>query len=81
MKKETPRARFIKECDPKKIATVAWDAMCMASTHDPDLVKAISETDHKLESWVKQLWREIDILKRQTERLGAPQYRMVRKGK
>lgn len=81
MKKETPRAKFIKEAAPKAIAAMTWDAMHMASTHDPDLVKAISETDHKLESWVKQLWREVDILKRQTERLGAPQYRMVRKGK
>jgi hypothetical protein len=59
-KKKSPRARFIESVDLKKLAGYAWDAMQLASTHDPDLE-----------------WR-ITVLERQTERLGAPQYRKVK---
>lgn len=80
MKNQSPRAKFIESVNLKKLAGHSWDAMKLASTHDPDLRQAIIETEKKLEDWVKQLWREIDILKRQMERLGAPQYRVVKKG-
>ena len=63
MKKLTPRANFIKNADIKKLAAYAWDAMQLASTHDPDLQARIA------------------ILERQTEILGAPQFRTVYKGK
>ena len=62
-KKQSRRARFIKEADLQTVAAWAWDAMMLVSTHDP-------EHEHRL-----------NILERQTERLGAPQYRVVRKGK
>lgn len=42
---------------------MAFDAMHMASTHDPDLLS------------------RIEVLERQMERLGAPQYRILKKGK
>lgn len=75
-----------------KTKIVSWDrflkveknstaALNLASVHDPDLVKEIKEINKKLEDWVKQLWREVDILKRQMVRLGAPEYRVLRKGK
>ena len=38
---QTPRAKFIAEADDKKVAARAWDAMIMASTHDPDLLRRI----------------------------------------
>ncbi|MCU1305189.1 MAG: hypothetical protein JWQ87_5473 [Candidatus Sulfotelmatobacter sp.] len=57
------RATFIKKSDPARVAAMAWDAMGLASTHDPDLLG------------------RIEILERQMERLKAPQYRLVRKGK
>jgi hypothetical protein len=60
---ESPRAKFIRTVDHKRLAGYAWDAMKLASHHDPDLVE------------------RIDIIERQLERLGAPQYRVLRKGK
>jgi hypothetical protein len=40
----TPRAKFIAEAskNPKKLAAYAWDAMQLASTHDPDHAKEIA---------------------------------------
>ena len=40
-KKKGPRAKFVDSADPKKIAALAWDAMQLASTHDPDLEERI----------------------------------------
>jgi len=63
MKKQSPKAKFIAEVDLKRLAGCAWDAMILASTHDPD---------HDI---------RLSILERQMERFGAPQYRVLRKGK
>jgi hypothetical protein len=40
----TPRAKFIKEAskNPKKLAAWAWDAMMLASSHDPDHSKDLA---------------------------------------
>ncbi len=74
---QTSRAKFMAKANQKDIAARAWDAMIMASTHDPD---------HSLE--IKCLKRDVNIIfskletiDRQLERLGAPQYRIFRKGK
>jgi hypothetical protein len=40
------------------------NALKLASTHDPDIMKWITELEYRL-----------DIAERQLERLGAPQYR------
>jgi hypothetical protein len=60
MKKQTPRANFIVTVDIKKLAGYSWDAMQLASKHDPDLLA------------------RIEIIERQLQRLGAPQYRRVK---
>jgi hypothetical protein len=41
----TPRAKFIAEAskNPKKLAAYAWDAMQLASTHDPDHAKSLKD--------------------------------------
>ena len=57
------RAKFIETASMKRLKGFAWDAMQLASTHDPDLLL------------------RIEVLERQMQRLGAPQYRAVRKGK
>ena len=61
--KLSARAKFIAEVDLKKLAGTTWDALMLASTHDPDLEM------------------RIDVLERQMERIGAPQYRLIKKGK
>ena len=50
MKKLSPRAKFIAEADIKKLAAFVWDAMQLASTHDPDHEKRL----RALERPVKQ---------------------------
>lgn len=61
MKTTSPRKKFIEQA--AHVAAYAWDAMELASTHDPD---------HE---------RRLEILERQMERIGAPQYRLVKKGR
>jgi hypothetical protein len=80
----TPRAAFIKNADLKRLAAYAWDAMQLASTHDPDLAKSIKQLEaFNRGYWLRhdELISRIEILGRQVERLGAPQYRIVRKVK
>lgn len=60
----TPRAKFVKKPNLEKVAAHAWDAMTMASTHDPDHAKELRE-----------LRSRIEVLERQMERIGAPLYR------
>jgi hypothetical protein len=81
----TPRTAFIaRMTDPKnakKLAAYVFDAMQLASTHDPDLVKDIKnltndanilfESKHRIQE-------RLDIVERQLERIGAPQYRVKR---
>lgn len=69
-KKMSPRSRFILETDFLQLKAYAWDAMQLASTHDPDHDRCL-----------KYLLHRVSILERQMERIGAPQYRTVYKGK
>ena len=64
------RAKFIASKDIKEIAAHAWDALTLASTHDPDHAKKLRELESRIE-----------VLERQMERIGAPQYRTIYKGK
>ena len=82
------RAKFIKESDIKKIAAVAWDALVLASTHDPDHEKQLRRLESLIYAEVKfqdrrfrDLERRVSVLERQMERIGAPQYRALCKGK
>ena len=59
-KKLTPRADFILNAPTEAIAKRAWDAMIMASTHDPDHQKEIN----KLNKRVERLERLIEDLQR-----------------
>lgn len=70
MKKLSPRARFIKLADGLEVKRCVWDALMLASSHDPDHAKEL-----------RDLRIRIEVLERQMERIGAPQYRLVRKGK
>jgi hypothetical protein len=65
----TNRAKFIATADEKKLRGWAWDAMMLASTHDPDHAKELRAITDRL-----------NIIERQLERIGAPQYRKVRTG-
>lgn len=49
------------------------DALKLASTHDPDLVKQIKA----LSKIIAAQFDRIVVMERQLERLGAPQYRRV----
>lgn len=69
MKKMSHRRRFINTATLADVAAHSWAAMDLACHHDPEHEKDI-----------KQLRDELDIVKRQLERIGAPQYRKVRKG-
>ena len=70
MKKLTPRAEFVKHASLARVRRRAWDAMAMASSHDPDHAKELLE-----------LRSRIEVLEREMERIGAPLYRTIRKGK
>lgn len=70
MKKLTPRAEFVKHACLKRVRQRAWDAMEMASTHDPDHAKELVE-----------LRSRVEVLERQMERIGAPRYRTICKGR
>ena len=45
----TPRAKFLKEMNLKDIASVAWDALMLASNHDPDLESRISILERQMQ--------------------------------
>jgi hypothetical protein len=84
----TPRAKFIKHASQRHIAQKAWDALMMASTHDPDLVKDIKRLEDLIYAEVKlqdrrfaDICGRLSIIERQLQRLGAPQYRVIYKGK
>ena len=87
-KKLSPRANFIATFDLKKLAGYVWDAMMLASTHDPDHSEYLDKLNDLIYAEVKLQDRRfsdtctrLSIVERQLERLGAPQYRVVRKGK
>jgi hypothetical protein len=64
-----------------KLVQQVKDALRLASTHDPDHAKLLNDHARWLVQLGTQLCNRIDIIERQLERLGAPQYRTVRKGK
>jgi len=65
----TPRAKFIASRDEKTLRGWVWDAMMIASTHDPVHAKEL-----------KSITDRLDVIERQLQRIGAPQYRKVRNG-
>jgi hypothetical protein len=67
MSKMSARHNFIQTINLKRLAAYAWDAMQLASSHDPDHAKEL-----------KELRIRIDVLERQLERIGVPQYRLVK---
>jgi hypothetical protein len=88
MRKLSPRAKFIAEATLKSLAAYAWDAMQLASSHDPEHAKEIIRLANLIQGEVTledrrfaDVCQRLFILERQTERLGAPQYRTLRKGK
>lgn len=62
----TPRKKFVEGVTFKRLAGYSWDAMQLASTHDPEYAK-----------YILKLERRLAILERQMERIGAPLYRAV----
>ena len=54
----------------KKLEKVAKEALRLASSHDPDHA-------HDL----KSLRLRLDIVERQLQRMNAPQFRVIRKGR
>lgn len=87
-KKQSPRSRFIEEQNIKSIAALAWDASTQASHHDPEHEAALVRLENLLYAEVKLCERRftdtcvrLSIVERQLERMGAPQYRVIRKGK
>lgn len=46
VRNKSPRAKFIENVDLKRLAGFAWDAMQLASRHDPDLEKRIQLLEH-----------------------------------
>ncbi len=53
MKKKSPRAKFISEVKLKRLAGYAWDAMRLASTHDPDHAKELKRLEGLIYAEVK----------------------------
>ena len=53
MKKLSPRAKFIAEADIKKLAAFVWDAMQLASTHDPDHEKRLRALERPVKGTIK----------------------------
>lgn len=66
-KQPSPRSKFLSKFDDHKLAAVVWDVMQQASSHDPDLLKAIRNLDS-----------QVAVLERRLDRIGAPKYRRVR---
>lgn len=79
-KKLTPRAQFIKNATVKVIAARAWDAIQMASTHDPDHNKWLTEISRVINRDLAAIESRLDLIEHQLRRIGAPQYRVARHG-
>jgi len=69
-KKPSPRAKFIAKAQDKELAAFVWDIGQLAMHHDPEHAKELEALDNR-----------VAVLERQVERLGAPQYRTIKKGK
>ena len=53
MNKLSPRANFIVNADIKKLKGYAWDAMQLASSHDPDHAKELKRLEDLIYAEVK----------------------------
>jgi len=83
MKKQSPRAKFVAEVDLKRLAGYAWDAMMLASSHDPDHTKQLEKLEALIYAEVKlQDRRFSDTCTRLStlEVYNSPKYRLT-KGK
>jgi hypothetical protein len=71
----------------KKLQRQVRDALDLASKHDPDHAQLLADharwlaSEPPLHVRIDILERQVQILERQVQRLGAPQYRVARKGK
>ena len=79
-KKLTPCADFIKNADEKRIRTIVWNTMIQASSHDPEHHKWLTDITNVLNNDLKEIETRLDIIERQLERIGAPQYRKIKGG-
>jgi len=80
VKKLTPRAKFIATADEKRIKQLLWDVAEQASNHDPEHHEWLTDISKCLNKDLPKIDNRLDIIERQLERIGAPQYRKVRKG-
>ena len=58
----SPRSKFIETITLAKLAGYAWDAMTLASTHDPDLVKRIKQLEKTQDELLKALHKGLKNL-------------------
>jgi hypothetical protein len=58
----SPRSKFIETITLQKLAGYAWDAMSLASTHDPELVKEIKQLRKNQEELLKALHKGLKNL-------------------
>ena len=58
----SPRVKFIQTITLQKLAGYAWDAMTLASTHDPDLVKRIKQLEKNQDELLKALHKGLKNL-------------------
>jgi hypothetical protein len=77
----TPRKKFIADCCKtggiRKLAGWAWDAMMLASSHDPEHARELIALNREL----NELTSRVCVIERQLKRIGAPQYRRVYGGR
>ena len=67
----------------RKVYRLALDGLNLASSHDPEHtkeLKGITRNIKYLFKWSDDVDSHLQIIDRQLERLGAPQYRVIRKG-
>lgn len=65
MAKLSPRRKFIETANLKRLAGHSYDAMQLASTHDPDLSKEL----RRALRWCERLFRRVGKLELQVRRL------------
>ena len=58
----SPRMKFIETITLAKLAGYAWDAMTLASTHDPDLLKRIEQLEKTQDELLKAMHKGLNNL-------------------
>ena len=58
----SPRVKFIQTITLQKLAGYAWDAMTLASTHDPDLVKRIKQLEKTQDELLEAMHKGLNNL-------------------